>query len=64
MPRRITLNDEETAELRRQEPHTAEDGGYQKLLVTLQDRQYPDTNELQLDDSDLEKISRYAYDHV
>ena len=57
------LTYEEVVELRQQESHTADDGGFQSLLVKLQGQLDPDTCVLLLDDDDLERIPRYAYDY-
>ena len=57
----IVLTAEEARELQRQEPESADDGGYQSLLVKMQNQLDQDTNRLELDDQDLERIPRYAY---
>lgn len=58
-----TLNDAETEYLLRQDPTTASDGGWQSLLVKLQSQYDESTMVIQLDDSDLERIPRYAFDY-
>ena len=60
---KLTLSNVEVSELLRQEPNTASDGGFQRLLVKLQRQLNPKTNELQLDDDDLRKIPQYAYNY-
>lgn len=60
MPIDIILTDEEAAELLRQDPDTEKEGGFQGLFVKLQRQLDQATNELHLDDDDLERIPRYA----
>ena len=60
---KLTLNNVEVTELLRQEPNTASDGGFQQLFVKLQGQLNLETKELQLDDDDLRRIPRYAYDY-
>ena len=60
---KLTLSNDEVTELQRQEPNTAGDGGFQQLLVKLQEQLNPNTNELQLDDDDLRRIPQYAYNY-
>ena len=38
-------------------------GGFQALMSKLQSQYEPTTGELRLDDSDLERIPRYAFDY-
>jgi hypothetical protein len=59
----IVLTASELAELDRQNPATKDDGGYQDFLVTLQQRVNRTARELALDDRDLERIPRYAFDY-
>ena len=63
MPRCVRLTADEIAALDEQEPFTANDGGYQGLLVKLQQQLDRNTNDLQLNDTDLDRIPRYAYDY-
>jgi hypothetical protein len=60
---RIVLTLEELAELDRQSPATKNKGGFQGLLVTLQQKVNRFTRELVLDARDLERIARYAFDY-
>ncbi|HEX2762799.1 MAG TPA: hypothetical protein VHM92_02985 [Allosphingosinicella sp.] len=60
---RITLNAAEMARLFQQDPDTRNDGGWQQLLVSLQNKTNRPTGELDLDQDDLEKIPRYAFDY-
>ena len=57
---RIILTENEVSELLMQEPGTASNGGFQSLLVKLQRQLDRHSNELQLNDSDIERIHRYA----
>jgi hypothetical protein len=58
----INLNAAELAELSKQDPSTSTDGGFQALLVSLQNRVQPN-GDLTLTPSDLECIPRYAFDY-
>lgn len=58
---RIELTRDELAELDRQNPETKDDGGWQGLLVGLQEKVNRATSELVLDGRDLERIARYAF---
>ncbi|MFP2872625.1 DNA-methyltransferase [Acetobacter tropicalis] len=59
----IILNAQEIAELLLQDPSTKKDGGFQSLLVSLQERLNKTTGSLTLDASDLERIPKYAFDY-
>jgi hypothetical protein len=59
----VRLNSDEVAELRRQDVSTKGNGGWQSLIVALQAKLSPTTPELQLDNDDIERISRYAFDY-
>ena len=59
----IILNAQEIMVLFRQDPDRREDGGYQGLLVRLQNNTNPDTGALRLTPEDLERIRRYAFDY-
>ena len=63
MPKSVVLSPHEIAVLDRQDPSTEQDGGWQSLLVGLQQKLNRDTGELVLDDADLERIPRYAFDY-
>lgn len=58
----IKLNASQKSELYKQDPHSRDDGGFQSLLVSLQDR-VDAAGQLDLTDSDLERIPRYAFDY-
>jgi hypothetical protein len=60
---RLVFTIEELAELDRQQPFTKTDGGWQRLLVTVQERVDRGTRELVLDAGDIERIARYAFDY-
>ena len=49
--------------LDRQAPETSRDGGFQSLLVRLQENIERTTGQLDLSDADLERIPRYAFDY-
>lgn len=59
----VTLNQEERDTLNRQNPETESDGGYQRLLVTLQCLLNETTGMVELPDIILERIPRYAFDY-
>lgn len=59
----VVLNEAEYEVLLRQDPTTRDNGGYQRFLVSLQERTNEQTMELELTDEDLEKIPRYAFDY-
>lgn len=59
----ITLTVGELAELDRQSPATKSKGGFQGLLVGLQQTVNRVTRELTLSAKDLERIARYAFDY-
>jgi hypothetical protein len=59
----LTLNAGEAVLLHRQDPTTETAGGFQSLLVKLQRQHAGATGEIALDDSDLERIPRYAFDY-
>ncbi len=58
----ISLTNAEIAELDRQNPATATDGGFQSLMVSLQRRVNRATNNLLLTNDDLRRIPKYAFD--
>ena len=60
---KITLNEEEVLALLRQDPSTRGQGGFQNLMLNLQDRLNKSTCELTLTDADIEQIRRYAFDY-
>ncbi len=57
---RLHLDEDELRELLQQDPETRGQGGYQNLLLNLQDRVNKTTRELVLLGSDVEQIKRYA----
>jgi hypothetical protein len=59
----VTLNSAEIDRLFQQDPATRSDGGWQRLLVSLQEKVNTATGEIDLDAGDLEKIPRYAFDY-
>lgn len=59
----LNLNPMELAVLDRQAPSTKENGGWQNLLVTLQEKVNRETGSMTLDVSDLERIQRYAFSY-
>jgi hypothetical protein len=59
----VTLNKAEIDILNRQDPATGGDGGWQSLLVRLQQKLDRQTCRLELNASDLEQIARYAFDY-
>lgn len=59
----IILNPAEIEVLDRQDPVTERDGGFQQLLVELQDSLNRKTGELSLRGEHEEKIPRYAFDY-
>lgn len=58
----VTLNASEVEVLMRQDPTTKGDGGYQRLLITLQEKLYAGSK-LDLTTEDLERIPKYAFDY-
>ena len=63
MGSRVTLNSAEIAELDIQDPATERNGGYQSLLVRFQKALNRATGELYINDEDLLRIPKYAYDY-
>jgi len=63
MRRFLVLNHDEIEALFEQDPATARDGGFQSLMVRLQENFRPGTQELRLEDKDLEDVQRYALDY-
>lgn len=59
----VVLNASEIAELDKQDPATASDGGFQGLMVSLQKRVNRATGELHLTSDDLRRIPMYAFDY-
>ena len=59
----VILNSSEIAELDRQHPSTRGNGGWQNLMISLQTKIDRQTGRLFLDDNDLERIARYAFDY-
>jgi hypothetical protein len=61
--RTVFLDELETEALCRQDPDTELDGGWQNLLIRLQQKVDRSTGCLHLDARDLEQIPRYAFDY-
>jgi len=61
--RTARLNEEEKNILLRQDPATETDGGFQKLLVTLQYLVDENSGAIELPQVLLERIPRYAFDY-
>ena len=59
----VTLSADEIAELDKQDPATRGDGGFQSLMVSLQERVNRSTGELHLTADDLRRIPMYAFDY-
>lgn len=62
MQRFIVLNEDERSALFAQNPASARDGGFQSVMVRLQQQYRPGSQELRLTDDDIEAIQRYAFD--
>lgn len=60
---KIVLNQSELTELRKQDPASKGDGGFQSLLVRLQEKVDVGTNSLSLTEADLNRIQKYASEH-
>jgi len=63
MARFLVLNDEEREELFRQDPATKNRGGFQNLMLRLQSQYRPGSQELRIDDHDIDDIQRHAFDY-
>jgi len=63
MSKLVVLSPQEIENLDRQDPGTRRDGGWQSLLVGLQQKLNRATGELTLNEGDLEHIPRYAFDY-
>jgi hypothetical protein len=59
----IELNDAEKVLLYRQEPGTKSDGGWQQLMVKLQEITDEATGRIVIDQPLLERIQRYAFSY-
>lgn len=59
----VILNAGETEILFRQDPATKDDGGWQRLLITLQELTDQSSGEITIPSRTLEKIPRYAFDY-
>ncbi len=59
----LNLDEQELTVLFRQSPGTKKEGGFQGFLVSLQERVNESSATLDLTESDLEKIPRYAFDY-
>lgn len=56
----FVLKREEADELLRQHPATARDGGFQRFIVQLQGQYRKGTQEIGLDQDDIDRIGEYA----
>ena len=59
----VVLKDAEVAELDKQDPAKAGDGGFQSLMVSLARRVDRSTGMLHLTADDLRRIPMYAFDY-
>ena len=59
----MILSSAEIAEIDKQSPAAAGDGGFQSLMVSLQKRINRATSELRLTADDLRRIQTYAFDY-
>lgn len=59
----VTLNPAELGVLDRQHPSTKNNGGWQSLMVGLQQKVNRSNNRLNLSRTDIERLSRYAFDY-
>ena len=59
----VTLNEAEMALLFKQDPSTKNDGGWQRLIVSLQEVTDRKTGELAIPAKLLSRIGSYAFDH-
>ncbi len=59
----VVLNSSELAEIDKQDPATAADGGFQSLMVSFQRRIDRTTGNLTLTGDDLRRIPQYAFDY-
>lgn len=59
----VILNRDEQNTLNRQDPATESDGGFQRLMVTLQYSLDEETGVIEIPDTVLERIPRYAFDY-
>lgn len=60
---KVTLNSNEIAEIDKQDPSTAKDGGFQGLMVSLQTRIDRSSGQIDLTSDDLRRIPMYAFDY-
>jgi len=60
---KVTLNEREAAALLRQDPSTRGQGGFQNLMLNLQDRLNKSTSELTLTKDDMGQIHRNAFNY-
>jgi hypothetical protein len=59
----IVLNAAEVASLFKQDPNTKTDGGFQSLLVGLQEKCSRATGALSLTSNEIGRIKKYAFDY-
>ncbi len=60
---KVILNAAEMDLLSQQDPDTADDGGFQGLLVGLQRKCDRPTGELLLSENDVKRIGKYAFEY-
>jgi len=60
---KLTLIPYEVAVLFRQDPATRDDGGFQRLLITLQELTDQQAGEITFPERLRERIARYAFDY-
>jgi hypothetical protein len=60
---KVTLNAQEISVLMLQEAKTRNNGGFQNLMLSLQDKLDKATGELELSAKDLKRIPKYAFDY-
>ena len=61
---KIQLNSEEIAILNKQDPSTAANGGFQSLMVRLQNGVNIQTGEIDISSEDLTRLPQYAFDYA
>jgi hypothetical protein len=59
----FVLNEEERAELFRQDPSAKNRGGFQNLMLRLQGHYRPGTQEIRVTGEDIDDIQRHAFDY-
>lgn len=61
MAKFFVLSDKEQEALFRQDPSTKGDGGFQSFMIRLQQKYRKGTQEIRLEDADIDDIQRYAF---